>query len=780
MSPLPPAEPPAARHALGVLFVHGIGVQRRGETLAEFGRPILRWLEEWCAGLHDRRVGAGISPEELRALSIRLEEREAAGVGDREATTWALEVIQRLHEDIGELDSILFFPESPQLAARRATARQALGATLAGGVALADARRETPEDPATPAHAELVIRRLDLDGSLNEERWLLTESWWAESFWPPQFSDLARWGLGVVPWTVGSHYGAAVRRIWAERGQVAGAGRRLAWCGRLSLSLLRLLGSLLLGLAALGALALLLVVAALPIPRLRAALAALQRQIAASLGDSYILLSRPIEAASIVGQVRRDLAWLAEPARCADVAIVAHSQGAAVVHEALRAGQPGNLRLILTLGSGLRKLEELRQLVGRGGHMQRAAKLTLGALVVGVLFAWQLVRTLAADVDDWVVLALFLAVGLALMAAGLRDLVEGMDVGDLRRRVRRFGRSGVRWVDCHATQDPVPNGPLLDPPECVAAEGGERAEFPHSVPLCNEASTGADHTGYWRNLDEFVSLVVAELTALPGGKRSILMPQPVWGVAIAARRRWRVKWLVAVRWAATLSAALAIMDGWTDWRALLGWLAQRISGWLGSLAGRPSGRGAPLALGVLRPTLGMLLMVFLIAAVARGLWRRWNATEMHTAIRGGRAKEYQTTSLALAFGAQITLARWFLFRLGAPGWLSIAVIVCGSLLLVWLIIGQISFSPPAPISAQGRTSHAEGTLLHILALAALLFMLLILPRGVADGVRWVQRLLGEHLPTAVVPGFCLTALLLLGAIAAIVALVMGLARLRRR
>lgn len=828
MSSPPPAEPPpAARHDLGVLFVHGIGAQRRGETLGEFGRPILQWLEEWCAGLHDRWIGARISPERLSDLVKTLEKRETGEAGEREATTWALEAVQRLLDDAGrrfldDIESNSPPPGDPQAAAAeepavrrrrldallaeplQAAAERLPGAPLAAGVALTDARRETPDDPAAPSCAEVVIRRLGIDGSLDEERWLFAESWWAESFWPPRFSDLARWGLGVVPWTIGSHYGAAVRRVWAEREQVAGAGagRRLSWAGRLALSLLRLFVSLLLGIAALLALALLLLVAALPIPRLRAALGALQRQIAASVGDSFILVTRPIEAASIVGQVRRDLEWLAQPTRCAEVAIVAHSQGAAVTHEALRGSHPGNLRLLLTLGSGLRKLEEVRNLLGRGGYLQRATRLTLGGLAVGVLYAWVLLRATASDgfaagrngpdaaaspLGEWLMFATYAAVGFGLVAAGLWDLVQGMDVGYLRERVRRFGSSGLRWVDCYAAKDPVPNGPLLYPPEHLAADSGEGPEFPNSVPLCNEGSASGDHTGYWRNRDEFVSLVVGELTAPPGGRQSIIAPRPVWGDAIAPRRRWRVRWLVATRWIAMLSAALAVVHGRTEWRMLLGWLSQRISGWLGAFVGAPApGKSAPSALGVLWPTLGTLLLVLLAAGVARVSWQRWDATEMQAAIRGGRAKDYPPL-FALALAGQIVLVGSLIFRVGAPWWLAAALIVGGILLVVLLFVwfAVTSPSPPSPaVSAQGRTSHAERTFMLFLKLVPFFVLLFGLLSVAAGGVRWVQRLLAEHLPPDRAPGFWLTVLLLLSAIASaiavLVALRMGLARLRRR
>jgi hypothetical protein len=44
------AEPMARR--IGVLFVHGMGVQRQGDTLRDFGDPLLNWADAWLKG-HD-------------------------------------------------------------------------------------------------------------------------------------------------------------------------------------------------------------------------------------------------------------------------------------------------------------------------------------------------------------------------------------------------------------------------------------------------------------------------------------------------------------------------------------------------------------------------------------------------------------------------------------------------------------------------------------------------------------------------------------------------------
>jgi hypothetical protein len=106
----------------------------------------------------------------------------------------------------------------------------------------------------------------------------------------------------------------------------------------------------------------LLVLAILPIPGLSSFVLQLQSILAGFLGDSYVFLISPVRRAAIVSRVRHALSWLAS--QCRTVAIVAHSQGGAVAHMALRGGLPlssglAEVRLI-TFGSGLGKLESLQ------------------------------------------------------------------------------------------------------------------------------------------------------------------------------------------------------------------------------------------------------------------------------------------------------------------------------------------------------------------------------------------------------------------------------------
>ena len=119
-----------------------------------------------------------------------------------------------------------------------------------------------------------------------------------------------RWGAILERTCDGSQQGHPARSKSANR-FIQGI-RWLIWLGRLCITLLWLLLSLWLSPLLLIALVVLLGVWLLPIPSVREALLKLQLWIASTLGDSYVLVSRPIEAASILGQVRRDTSWLVQ------------------------------------------------------------------------------------------------------------------------------------------------------------------------------------------------------------------------------------------------------------------------------------------------------------------------------------------------------------------------------------------------------------------------------------------------------------------------------------
>jgi tetratricopeptide (TPR) repeat protein len=324
-----------ARYDLGVLFVHGIGQRAQGETLLQFGEP-------------------------LRAAIERLAAPASNG------------------------------PDAGTPAARLTSVASAWLSDAAGG---------------GPARAELEISGVHRAGAgagqsdtrASRSRWLLAEAWWAEKFPTPTYAEIASWSFGALPATLISHFDRRFRRVGfalirALRGRSSLAAlleavARLVAEGAvlaLALTLTPLL---------LSAIAMLLVLGLPPFPATRDLAGALQRKIAATVGDSYVFMHQHITAATIATSVQERLEWLA--ARCRTVAVLAHSQGGAIAHRVLRGRVTAPCDLFVTFGSGLAKLSEMeRGEANRGRGMLWMA--TLGSMTAAAAVIVFLARGWAA------------------------------------------------------------------------------------------------------------------------------------------------------------------------------------------------------------------------------------------------------------------------------------------------------------------------------------------------------------------------------------------------
>lgn len=512
---------------LGVLFVHGIGDQQQNSTLARFGGSLQRWLRRWYG----------------------IDRREPA----RHAETVA--------------------PESL--------------------VEVTDVRRHTP-DGDTPAHASLLVRQPGDPGTGEPEvrqHWLLAEGWWAAEVSPPSFKAFARWVLPLLPWVAAEYAVAAARPPGPQTGETgtgtAGGHTGGAVIGgepeptmrtrprsrfekvleRLSLAgLLWLLSPVLALLAMLGCLVLALVQ---QLPVIGKRVNAITANLVKGVGDAYLFAFDGLARAAMVQRIRRNLDWLNNDERsCRRVAIVAHSQGAALCHDLLRSGalrQDDPVDLFVTVGSGVRRLNVFRELhedaklrslgwtsiaglvalvaglllllgglglPGMAGVGARAGGLVilagclaaqparsswrpalilaaLGALTLGVTGVlaggWPGARLLASMV------ALSAGVGLYLWAA--------WQVVDRLRKPSRLAlpaEAVERWVDFYSTADPVPNGPMQTWPANEEQPVPPPAVHPTARLVYNLRSVQADHSYYPENTDEFVSQLAAELAAAGG------------------------------------------------------------------------------------------------------------------------------------------------------------------------------------------------------------------------------------------------------------------------
>lgn len=508
-----------ARAALGILLVHGIGSQRRGDTLVHCGGAIHHWLHEWLTkGPFDKLRGAD----------------------------WAIEVSDTALSGGDPAKG----PAHSRLAFRRANA-----AAPHFWLVAESCWAETFRPPAFRDFLRWALHVIPFAVILH----LLPSFQRAWKRFKLIDQGLRRGALALndvvlVTQELGPERAAAwMNATPRTRGSMA---TKIAFkmLGRALLT-----GLLLAPLAFLGLVTQLLLVAVILlaiVPLLRPFAGWVQRTLTAVIGDSYVFLMSPLIASAAVTQVQNDLAWLSK--RCMRVSIIAHSQGAAVAYRALRElathrRRPPEVELFITYGSGVRKLFDLRR-AGRApalwtylGLVALAPTLGLTALVV-----------LAALGHVHIAVAALGAVVTPLLLAGV--LVASSDLaGDAPELLDR----PVEWDDVYASHDPIPNGPVT-----VRSSDHLREDSLGDVRLkefqarqrevVNRRSIFLDHTTYWTAHDDFVGRVVSRLADV--AKLPIKLPlDQDWLDMSAARRRWRVQLLSGCRMITCVAIVMTIL-----------------------------------------------------------------------------------------------------------------------------------------------------------------------------------------------------------------------------
>jgi hypothetical protein len=511
------------RPELGVLFVHGIGEQRQGETLVHFTDPISRWLARWltCGKATEAAVGA---PDGTRV---------------------------------------------------------SVGETVLGG--------------AEPAHLLLTVEGAEELSLRGQHRWLLAESWWAETFQPPKTTALLLWMLLILPYVTLIQFCEQMLRALRRPAP-------LGWTLRIARLLLRAFFYVCaLPLAAVGAIvvALLLVGMLIPFPPLRNRAKKLALLLSNTLGDSFVLASSAVQFDAMVSRVAGDLRWLSE--RAEHVVVLAHSQGTAVSYSAIRAaGTPPNLRGFVTVGEAIKKLQLVHGLqtygdarpalpVSRPGRPSAhdAARAFLGRverilLLKSLRFALAWAGLLGIGLIAYALPQLLLlglaqqthvtrgltclALGLVL-AVGVLLICSLLWMTDFNRDPEPLGAKDapVRWADFYASSDPVPNGPLF------SKSDGKPWLLEKEV--WNFGSMLRDHTSYTSSEDDFLGCAVAELVRATCRR----VPEETRNALHHARWRgwWRVWWLTFARAAAVVAAVATVIQV----RHQLETIGARVAGW---------------------------------------------------------------------------------------------------------------------------------------------------------------------------------------------------------
>jgi hypothetical protein len=249
------------------------------------------------------------------------------------------------------------------------------------------------------------------------------------------------------------------------------------------------------------------------------------RALARSIGDAYIVVGSPLNHGAMIERIRRDIAWVA--AHSERLVVVAHSQGAALVHDILRDKDTRPpVDLFLSVGSAVRRIEEFAQLRETKKRWQLSGVLgfVAGVWLLGAL--WSLtVWLLGGHLDGWLRTTYWsvwlvvgaVAVGVLLWRA--YELVAHTLETPRYKLLLPPGKKTLRWVDCYATADPVPNGKLYERMKLTEEDQANEAEWQgraaayEDVRTYNQRWMLNDHVTYPDNMDQFVSTMAKEIAA---------------------------------------------------------------------------------------------------------------------------------------------------------------------------------------------------------------------------------------------------------------------------
>jgi hypothetical protein len=435
-----------------------------------------------------------------------------------------------------------------------------------------------------PAYTILEAPLFLNGGEERYARWMLAESSWADAYAPPRFLDLAQWVWKVSTCLLVLQFVIPMRRHWRQYKEDAARGvvlpRRLdsamACLGYLILMGAAAMSSVLFSIVLLA----LAVAAGLPIPRIDRAVQWVVVRLSAILGDSYLLAHCPVEFAAMRTRVGRDLRWLQD--HCDVVAIVAHSQGAAIAHQVLRdAGPACRVRAFITTGQGISKLHLLQRMdwdpQGRRAAWFSRLFVVIGLLCAGLPALGVIAGRIGVPALDVLAASWWypaqICVGFVFLVIGVHHAIRanGSEIDQRLALLRTTPR--LTWTDYYASADPVSNG-QLPPAEAPAPgdhlePGSERYGLPAPCnEIYNSGSLLTDHNGYLRNQDQFLSSLMNNLVAAAYGQEHGDPPSPqlvgsddidqaIW------RRKRLIRWLISAR---ILTVALGI----TLWRLTSG------------------------------------------------------------------------------------------------------------------------------------------------------------------------------------------------------------------
>ncbi len=581
---------------LGIVLVHGIGDHKQGETLLQFGEPLLECVH--------RRV-------------------------------WSM-------WKRADADPKLAFEEHGPNEAKRYFNELLLGAKLSAYVDQSmpiPIRRLLAEN----ANAEIKVSVPHIESTLNADgkrlvtrkvlHWNVQETWWGEQVIEPKAGDVIGWMMTRAPWIIGQFfYERFANRVF--RSIPADAVRFIGYATCAAFAALAI-QIIFLGFA---------LASLIPIVSRWVGPALLQ--VAGVLGDAYVLIVQDLQHAAIVERVHDTLKSMRP--QCDKVVVIAHSQGSGVLFDALATKtefENWTPDHIITFGAGVAKLKTLFYAESREPWTMQVAGWCafLGALVgivVSVLSVWLLklpwIHAGAVGVAAFVVFS-FVIAKFSLFPCYVRC-----------RRVFEYkqGASSVpnasgasvtepsTWTDFAASHDPVPMGRLG-----VRGKSGEQTVLGYLVTahrIWNERSWLSDHVTYADNKAEFCAPIVELLLNWSGANAALRHSIPS-NVRETHRTLSLIRGIFEHLIAYAIVAALPWFDSKMAWmqepfvRAVSGTVKSLCTAWLPELISAPicGKSSAELSEGFVRLSWSILaLIAYALALSGLAIMQRWWRAEI--------------------------------------------------------------------------------------------------------------------------------------------------------
>ena len=521
-------------YRVGVLFVHGIGTQKRGETLSMYTDAMFSWIRDRVRGVaeghalrgtsrsrvtqawgtHPRPYVTSAFERELKKLKLLTETAEIRGEGkvDQADGSHSAEVSPTsVSRDIAWH---LAFIDTEKRLDRSVNPAKAGKMPIPPDeplVAMANLSPEPSFRSDEPAAASVDINWIDQDHEKHNTRWLWAESWWAEAFDPPSFTKILRWTPLALLISVVTHYFSR-----HEHGTYDSSWQK--WLGEVR-ALVALPFWFIVSMLVTPLVYMILVLTALadllPWERLQGAALRVRALITGVIGDAFTLVEMPLSGAAIKEKVRRDLQWLSE--RCDRVLVVGHSQGALLAHLACRQDRPANVEALITLGAGIRKLRSLMAAADSSVMIRLCEGLLLAGYIFCVVLLGVLTLFIIGQLNMGSLLALGIVSSLSVLTVSLlawsMSFVKAMEIpAEDAFWLSSMESERFLWLNLFASHDPVPAGDLSQylTVRSVGDDVSPSAplDYPPSCRITNHCSVLRDHSSYVTNREECVSALV--------------------------------------------------------------------------------------------------------------------------------------------------------------------------------------------------------------------------------------------------------------------------------